>query len=89
MVEAIAERHPQVSVFDIQNIVTETFAVMVEALADGQPIYLRGFGTFTPKLFAEKIGRNIGKGEAIVIPAHYVVKFKPGANLKKAVSFLD
>jgi DNA-binding protein HU-beta len=38
---------------------------------------LRGFGSFIIKTRAEKIGRNIKKNTAIVIPAHNIPAFKP------------
>ncbi len=47
------------------------------AMADGENIYLRGFGTFHLKKRAEKTGRNITKKTAVKIPAHMVPAFKP------------
>lgn len=47
------------------------------SLADGNNVYLRGFGSFIVKKRAEKTARNISKGVTIKIPAHYVPSFKP------------
>ncbi len=47
------------------------------SLADGNNVYLRGFGSFIVKGRAEKTGRNISKNTAIIIPAHNVPAFKP------------
>lgn len=47
------------------------------SLADGNNVYLRGFGSFIVKKRAEKTARNISKGITIKIPAHYVPSFKP------------
>ena len=43
----------------------------------GEPVYLRGFGSFILKLRAEKTARNISKGTTLKIPAHKVPAFKP------------
>ena len=40
-------------------------------------IFLRGFGTFKPKTRAKKIGRNIKKNVAVIIPEHQIPSFKP------------
>ena len=47
------------------------------SLANGQNVYLRGFGSFIVKERAEKTGRNISKNTAIIIPAHNIPSFKP------------
>lgn len=57
----------------------------IQALADGENIYLRGFGTFELVERKEKKGRHIAAGKTIVIPAHKVIKFKPCPGLKEAV----
>ena len=48
-----------------------------DSLRGGENVYLRGFGSFIVKTRAEKIGRNIKKNTAIVIPAHNIPAFKP------------
>jgi DNA-binding protein HU-beta len=51
--------------------------VVKESLADGENVYLRGFGSFIIKKRAEKTGRNISKNTTIIIPAHNIPSFKP------------
>lgn len=48
-----------------------------ENLADGNNIFIRGFGSFIAKKRAAKIGRNIKKNVAVEIPEHYIPAFKP------------
>ena len=56
----------------------ETFMNVVKgALADGENVYLRGFGSFVVKTRAQKIARNISKNVTIVIPEHNIPAFKP------------
>ena len=51
--------------------------VVKEAVAKGEPVYLRGFGSFIRKERKEKVGRNIKLDQSIVIPAHNIPAFKP------------
>lgn len=48
-----------------------------EALASGENVYIRGFGSFTVKTRKAKIGRNIKKNIAIEIPEQKIPAFKP------------
>ncbi len=68
----------------------EAFMVSVKsALAKGDNVYLRGFGSFIVKRRAQKTGRIISKNTTIVIPAHSVPAFKPAktfiGKVKKSV----
>ncbi len=54
---------------------------MVDAMEKGERVTLSGFGSFRVVERAEQKGRNPQNGESIVIPAHNVVKFKPGKHL--------
>lgn len=48
-----------------------------DSLAEGENVYLRGFGSFIVKTRAEKTGRNISKKQTIIIPSHNIPAFKP------------
>lgn len=60
-----------------QEIVEAFMDIVKETVAQGEPVYLRGFGSFIRKTRAEKIGRNIKEDKAIVIPEHNIPAFKP------------
>ena len=62
---------------DVQATVEAFFSVVKTSMADGQNIYVRGFGSFINKKRAKKIARNISTNTAIVIEEHYVPSFKP------------
>ena len=53
------------------------FKVVKSSLANGENIYIRGFGSFITKKKSCKIGRNIKKNIAVEIPEHYIPAFKP------------
>ncbi|TNE53389.1 MAG: integration host factor subunit beta [Bacteroidetes bacterium] len=64
----------------------ETFMTSIKtSLADGENVYLRGFGSFIVKERAEKTGRNISKNTTIIIPAHNIPAFKPAKTFVEEV----
>jgi DNA-binding protein HU-beta len=52
-----------------------------DALQEGENVVLLGFGTFSVKERAARIGRNPQTGKEIQIQAKKVVKFKVGKKL--------
>jgi len=62
---------------DVTASIEAFFSVVKGSMAEGNNIYVRGFGSFVNKKRAKKIARNISKNTAIVIDAHYVPSFKP------------
>src|SRR5690554_226359 len=82
MVSLIAEKTgiPKVDVL----VTLETFFTEVKnSLAENEPVYIRGFGSYIVKKRAAKVDRNIKKNVAIDIPEHTIPFFKP------AKSFMD
>jgi DNA-binding protein HU-beta len=64
----------------------EAFMTSIKnSLANGQNVYLRGFGSFIVKERAEKTGRNISKNTTIIIPAHNIPSFKPAKTFVEEV----
>jgi DNA-binding protein HU-beta len=55
------------------------------SLANGQNVYLRGFGSFIVKERAQKTGRNISENTTIIIPAHNIPSFKPSKTFVEEV----
>ena len=51
--------------------------VVKDSLANGENVYLRGFGSLIVKTRSEKTARNISKGTTIIIPEHKIPAFKP------------
>ncbi|MBP7821968.1 MAG: integration host factor subunit beta [Saprospiraceae bacterium] len=59
-------------------VALETFFKEVKgSLANGENVYIRGFGSFVIKKRAKKIGRHIKRNESIEIPEHFIPSFKP------------
>ena len=84
IVSSIAEKTgiPKV---DILVALEAFFKEVKESLVEGEPVYVRGFGSFILKKRAAKIGRNIKKNIAVEIPEHFIPAFKPAKEFIHAV----
>lgn len=60
-----------------QAVIEATMDSIKQSLIKGNPVYLRGFGSFIIKHRAQKAARNITKQTTITIPAHDIPAFKP------------
>jgi len=54
---------------------------VAQAMERGERVTISGFGSFRVVERAEQQGRNPQTGTTITIPAHNVVKFRPGKKL--------
>lgn len=71
---------------DVTAQFVETFMDEVKAsVIAGDPVYLRGFGTFDIKHRKEKVGQHISKGTSIIIPAHNIPFFKAAKSFVASV----
>lgn len=61
----------------VSDIIESFFVVVKDSMAEGNNIYLRGFGTFLNKKKAQKVGRNISQNTPLIIEEHFAPKFKP------------
>ncbi|MBA3648877.1 MAG: integration host factor subunit beta [Chitinophagales bacterium] len=68
---------------DVLVALESFFKEIKDSLKQGENVYVRGFGSFIVKKRKQKIGRNIKKNEAIIIPEHFIPAFKP------AKTFMD
>ncbi len=48
-----------------------------DSLANGENVYLRGFGSFIVKTRSQKTARNISQNTTLIIPEHKIPAFKP------------
>jgi DNA-binding protein HU-beta len=70
---------------DVKEVVETYFTIVKDSLTKGENVYFRGFGSFTLKKRAKKIGRNITKNTSIVVPEHYIPYFKPAKSFSSKV----
>jgi len=85
LVEIIAEQQEGITRREAEVVVNTIFSVIGDALAVGDHVELRGFGSFTTKARQARIGRNPKTGEAVSVPAKSIPHFKPGKDLRERV----
>jgi len=73
----------------VQETVESFFKVVKNSLADGENVYFRGFGSFTLKKRAKKVARNISRNTQIMIPEHFIPKFKPAKTFVEKIKKSD
>jgi DNA-binding protein HU-beta len=74
---------------DVLVTLEAMFKQVKDTLAEGENIYIRGFGSFIIKKRAAKIGRNIKKNVAVHIPEHFIPAFKPAKEFVQEVKKLQ
>lgn len=70
---------------DAEQVVALFFDSIVDALRAGDRVELRGFGSFTTRQRAARLGRNPKTGDVVPVPAKLVPHFKPGKELRALV----
>ena len=85
LIDAVAGR-AGLSRADATKAVDGMLDAISATLSDGGSVSLVGFGTFSVKARAARMGRNPRTGEAIHIAASNVPGFKAGKGLKDAVN---
>ena len=82
LIEKIAAENPHLFQRDIELIVNVIFDEIIDALAEGQRVELRGFGAFSVKHRPSRSGRNPRTGEQVFVEEKYVPYFKTGKELR-------
>lgn len=82
LVSILAEENPGLTLRDVENIVGCFFDEIVEQLAGGGRVELRGFGTFSTRARDGRTGRNPRTGAPVEIDAKRVPYFKPGKEMR-------
>ena len=85
LIAILASRYPQLAARDTDYAVKTVLEAMTQALASGQRIEIRGFGSFSLSERAPRIGRNPKSGEQVQVPGKQVPHFKPGKELRERV----
>ncbi len=85
LIELLASGQNQLSERDVELAVKTMLESMSEALASGERIEIRGFGSFTLHFRSPRIGRNPKTGESVALPGRYTPHFKPGKELRERV----
>jgi integration host factor subunit beta len=85
LIAKLAERNPRLVARDADEAVNTMLDAMTDALAGGQRIEIRGFGSFALNYRPPRVGRNPKSGDRVQVPAKYVPHFKAGKELRERV----
>lgn len=86
LIERIVDRQSQLSVRDVELAIKTMLDHMAQALAEGERIEIRGFGSFSLHYRSPRVGRNPKTGESVELEGKYVPHFKPGKELRESVN---
>ena len=82
LIAKIAEENPHLFQRDVEKIVNTIFEEVVEAMARGDRVELRGFGAFSVKKRDARTGRNPRTGDTVDVEEKHVPFFKTGKLLR-------
>ena len=82
LIQIIADQNPHLFQRDVERIVNTVFDEIINAMANGDRVELRGFGAFSVKKRDARVGRNPRTGESVSVSEKHVPFFKTGKLLR-------
>jgi len=82
LIQKIAEENPHLFQRDVERIVGTIFDEIIDAMANGNRVELRGFGAFSVKKRDARQGRNPRTGDSVKVDEKFVPFFKTGKLLR-------
>ncbi|MGB1077744.1 MAG: integration host factor subunit beta [Bdellovibrionales bacterium] len=89
LIQRMADRNPHLYLRDVETIVNTIFDEITEALVNGDRVELRGFGAFSVKERAPRVGRNPRTGESVNVGKKFMPFFKTGKLLRDKLNDND
>ena len=86
LVQKIASENSDLRLDEVEKIVDTFFDSIVEQLANGGRVELRGFGAFSTRSRESRTGRNPRTGAAVAVNAKSVPYFKPGKEMRERLN---
>ena len=86
LIQALKDKFPELQERDVELAVNCILTQMIDALAQGQHIEVRGFGSFDLHHRPARLTRNPKTGAAVHSPAKVTVHFKAGKDMKDRVN---
>ncbi len=86
LVARLAERNPHLYLRDVELAVSTVFEEVAAALARGERVEVRGFGSFSVRRRAARVGRNPATGERVDVAAKAMPYFRTGRRLRQRLN---
>ena len=82
LIQKIADENPHLFRRDVERIVNTVLEEIIDAMARGDRVELRGFGAFSVKKRDARTGRNPRTGDSVDVDEKHVPFFKTGKLLR-------
>jgi len=86
LVKHIHTRSSQLSQRDIEKVVEAILEEIISAIARGDRVELRGFGTFSTTVRSAHAGRNPKTGTDMAVPTKVTARFKTGKEMRERLN---
>lgn len=86
LLQCLEKEYPDIPPAEIEQIVDVFFKEIMDCLAEGGRVELRGFGAFSVRAREARQGRNPRTGEQVAVRAKRVPYFKPGKLVKEQLN---
>ncbi len=86
LVTRLAERNPHLYLRDVERVVSTVFEEVAAALARGDRVELRGFGSFSVRRRGARVGRNPATGDRVDVAAEVVPHFRTSRQLRQRLN---
>ena len=86
LIARLVERNPSLSFRDAERVVNAILDEIVDGLAQGRRVELRGFGVFTVRQRKPRTSRNPSTNETVEVPALKCGAFLAGKELHERLN---
>ncbi len=86
LVKLLEAENPGMTTEEVERIVDLFFNQIIQRLADGGRVELRGFGAFSTRERQPRIGRNPRTGASVEVAAKSVPYFKAGKEIRERLN---
>ena len=86
LVQKLCTDFPDLTQREIETAVNAFYDAIIDQLAAGGRVELRGFGAFSTRGRDARVGRNPRTGESVDVDAKRVPYFKPGKEMRERLN---
>lgn len=86
LVNKLSKQFSELKDNDVEQALECILAQLTDALAKGDRVEIRGFGSFSCRHRPPRIARNPKTGATVTLPAKVATHFKPGKEMRDRVN---
>lgn len=86
LIQRLADDNPHLYHRDVEAIVNAILDEIIDAMARGDRVELRGFGAFSVKHRPARVGRNPRTGEKVEVEEKFSPFFKTGKEMRERMN---